>query len=64
MNHLAQAIADTYEYYAVHSGDLEGFFSDLAVIIQDCEDDLEALPETLESNLILARAMDGEDEED
>ncbi len=63
MTHLAQAIADTHACYVGKNDDLEGFFSDLAIMITNCEDDLEALAEELEQNLRLVVAMDGEDEE-
>ena len=63
MNHLAQAIADTYDYYVGKNDDLEGFFTDLAILILESEDSIDSLPEALEGNLQLAKALDGEDEE-
>lgn len=64
MNHLASAIADTYAYYVGKNDDLEGFFADLAILILESEDDVDSLPEALEANLQLARALDGEDEDE
>ena len=49
MNHLAQAIADTYAYYVGQNDDLEGFFSDLAIMIQETEGYPADLPECLEA---------------
>ena len=64
MNHLAQAIADTYAYYVGQNDDLEGFFSDLAIMIQETEGYPADLPECLEANLQLNRALDGEEDEE
>ena len=64
MTPLAQAISDTYDYYVGQNEDLEGFFSDLALLITESEDSIDSLPEALEGNLQLNRALDGEDEDE
>ena len=64
MNHLAQAIADMHTYYVGQNEDIEGFASDLALLIIESEDSIDSLAEALEGNLQLARALDGEDEEE
>ena len=64
MTHLAQAIADMHSYYVGQNDDLEGFFDDLAMLILESEDSIDSLPEALEGNLQLNRALDGEDEDE
>ena len=62
MNHLAQAIADMHAYYVGQNDDLEAFFGDLALLILESEDSIDSLPEALEGNLQLNKALDGLDE--
>lgn len=63
MNHLAQAIAETHAYYVGQNDDLEGFFTDLAIMILDAGD-AEDLAEDLLLNVLECKALDGEDEEE
>jgi len=61
MNHLAQAINDTFDYYVGKNEDVQGFCQDLALLILESEDSIDSLAEALEGNLALNLALDGED---
>jgi len=63
MNHLAQAIAETHAYYVGRNHDLEGFFTDLAILILEAGN-AEDLAEDLLLNVETCKALDGEEEEE